>query len=124
MLFVLIGLEMLVLDISRTTLLVGGVAIVLVLGARWVSVALPLVLLRRYAPFNRAMLRVLTWGGLRGGISVALALSLPHSMPRDLIVGVTYVVVVFSIIVQGLSIGVLVKKLGLSTAEPAATPPH
>lgn len=123
-LFVLIGLEMLVLDISRTTLMVGGVAIVVVLLARLVSVALPLGLLRRYYPFDRPTLRVLTWGGLRGGISVALALSLPESMPRDLIVGVTYVVVVFSIIVQGLSIGLLVKKLGLSTAEEPSTNSH
>ena len=118
-LFVLIGLEMLILDISRTTLLVGLVCIGLVLLARWVSVGVPLVLLQRYYPFNRQTLRVLTWGGLRGGISVALALSLPESMPRDLIVGVTYVVVIFSIIVQGLSIGPLVKKLGLSTPAPA-----
>ncbi|MCC2546453.1 sodium:proton antiporter [Hymenobacter sp. BT175] len=121
-LFVLIGLEMLVLDINRTTLLVGLVAIVLVLVARWMSVGVPLGLLRRYYPFDRQTLRVLTWGGLRGGISVALALSLPESMPRDLLVGVTYVVVIFSIIVQGLSIGPLVKKLGLSTGEPFAPP--
>ncbi|RSK38818.1 cation:proton antiporter [Hymenobacter perfusus] len=119
-LFVLIGLEMLVLDISRTTLLVGLVAIGVVLLARWVSVALPLGLLRRYYPFDRATLRVLTWGGLRGGISVALALSLPESMPRDLLVGITYVVVVFSIIGQGLTIGPLVKRLGLSTGEAPA----
>ncbi|UOQ96319.1 sodium:proton antiporter [Hymenobacter sp. 5317J-9] len=118
-LFVLIGLEMLVLDISRTTLLVGAVAIVVVLLARLASVALPLSLLRRFYQFDRATLRVLTWGGLRGGISVALALSLPDSMPRDLIVGITYVVVIFSIIVQGLSIGPLVKRLGLSTGPVA-----
>ena len=123
-LFVLIGLEMLVLDISRTTLLVGLVAIVMVLLARWVSVALPLGLLRRYYPFDRATLRVLTWGGLRGGISVALALSLPESMPRDLLVGITYVVVVFSIIGQGLSIGPLVNKLGLSTGEASTDAGH
>ena len=123
-LFVLIGLEMLVLDISRTTLLVGLVAIVLVLVARWASVGLPLVLLQRFYPFDRQTLRVLTWGGLRGGISVALALSLPESMPRDLIVGVTYVVVIFSIIVQGLSIGPLVKKLGLSTGEASDEASH
>ena len=67
---------------------------------------------------------MLTWGGLRGGISVALALSLPESMPRDLIVGVTYVVVIFSIIVQGLSIGPLVKKLGLSTGEAPVDAGH
>jgi CPA1 family monovalent cation:H+ antiporter len=120
-LFVLIGLKMLVSHINRTTLLVGLVAIVVVLAARWVSVGLPLVLLRRFYPFNRQILRVLTWGGLRRGISVALALSLPESMPRDLLVGITYVVVVFSIIGQGL-IGPLVKRLGLSTgpAEESA----
>ncbi len=123
-LFVLIGLEMLVLNISRTTLLVGLVAIVLVLVARWVSVGLPLVLLRHHYPFDRQILRVLTWGGLRGGISVALALSLPESMPRDLIVGVTYVVVIFSIIVQGLSIGPLVRRLGLSTGEAPVDAAH
>jgi CPA1 family monovalent cation:H+ antiporter len=121
-LFVLIGLEMLILDISRTTLAVGLMAIV-VLVARWVSVELPLVLLRRFYPFDRT-LRVLTWGGLRGGISVALALSLPDSMPRDLIVGVTYVVVIFSIIVQGLTIGPLVKRLGLSTGPPSDSGAH
>lgn len=123
-LFVLIGLEMLVLDISRTTLLVGLVTILLVLVARWVSVGLPLALLKRFYPFDRQMLRVLTWGGLRGGISVALALSLPESMPRNLLVGVTYVVVIFSIIVQGLTIGPLVKKLGLSTGEAPAVEDH
>jgi CPA1 family monovalent cation:H+ antiporter len=122
-LFVLIGLKMLVLPISRTTLLVGLVAIVVVLAARWVSVGLPLVVLRRWYPFDRYILRVLTWGGLRGGISVALALSLPESMPHDLLVGITYVVVVFSIIGQGLTIGPLVKRLGLSTgpAEDSST---
>lgn len=118
-LFVLIGLEMLVLNINNAILLVGAAAIILTLMSRFISVALPLSFLRRYTDFNGPTLRVLTWGGLRGGISVALALSLPPTMPRDLIVGITYVVVVFSIIVQGLTIGPLVKKLGLSTeAEP------
>lgn len=122
-LFVLIGLEMLILDINRTVLMVGAVTIVVVLLARLVAVAMPLSLLRSRFEFNRPNLRILTWGGLRGGISVALALSLPETMPRDLIVGITYVVVIFSIIVQGLTIGPLVKRLGLTTApddEPVA----
>jgi CPA1 family monovalent cation:H+ antiporter len=122
-LFVLIGLEMLILDINRMILMVGAVAIVVVLLARLASVALPLSLLRSRFEFNRPNLRILTWGGLRGGISVALALSLPETMPRDLIVGITYVVVIFSIIVQGLTIGPLVKRLGLTMApddEPMA----
>lgn len=116
-LFVLIGLEMLVLNFNTPTLLAGAAAVLVVLVARLVSVGVPLALLRRRFGFDRSTLRIMTWGGLRGGISVALALSLPMSMPRDLLVGITYVVVVCSIIGQGLTIGPLVKRLGLST-EP------
>ncbi|QDA61344.1 cation:proton antiporter [Hymenobacter jejuensis] len=123
-LFVLIGLEMLVLDISNTTLLIGGVAIIVVLLARLIAVAIPLGLLRYRYHFDRATLRILTWGGLRGGISVALALSLPSTMPRDQIVGVTYIVVIFSILVQGLTIGPLVKRLGLRTVTEGVTTEH
>lgn len=80
--------------------------------------------MRHYYLFDRQTLRVLTWGGLRGGISVARALSLPESMPRDLLVGITYVVVIFRILVQGLSIGPLIEKLGLSTGKAPAGPGH
>ncbi|WP_375419250.1 cation:proton antiporter [uncultured Hymenobacter sp.] len=100
LLFVLMGLEVLVLNIPGRTVLAGLAAILVVLVARAVSVAVPLGLLRVRRTFQPSehSLTILTWGGLRGGISVALALSLPAELPRELLVGITYVVVVFSII--------------------------
>ena len=116
LLFVLMGLEMLVLRISGKVVGVGLAVVALVLLARLVSVSIPLSFLRQRRAFSEFSLVVLTWGGLRGGISVALVLSLPPSMPRELLVGITYVVVVFSILGQGLTIGPLATRLqrGLS----------
>ncbi|GAB4346381.1 MAG: sodium:proton antiporter [Gammaproteobacteria bacterium] len=109
-LFLLIGLELLVISFTGAYLLAGLVMIPTVLVARWVSVSLPVVALQRVRSFTPGVIKVLTWGGLRGGISVALALSLPAGEVRDLILAVTYAVVVFSIAVQGLTIGALVKR--------------
>ncbi|MDA2933117.1 sodium:proton antiporter [Acidobacteria bacterium AH-259-D05] len=108
-LFVLIGLEILVLPMSVQSLLVGLAAIPLVLMARLVSVGVPVLILRPFRQFSPRVVRILTWGGLRGGISVALALSLPTGTERDLLLPVTYAVVVFSVLVQGLTIGKLVR---------------
>ena len=111
LLFMLVGFEMLVIPISAPVLAGGLVCIVLVLAARWLSVALPVTLLRFSATVEKNAIAILTWGGLRGGLSIALALSLPGSMHRDLFVALTYIIVVFSILVQGLTIGKFYKWL-------------
>ena len=108
-LFLLVGLEMLVIDKNGLVIGIGCIGILVVLLARWISVALPVLSLRRWLPFERHAIALLTWGGLRGGLSVAMALSLPGTMYRDAFVSITYVIVVFSIIVQGLTIGKLAK---------------
>jgi CPA1 family monovalent cation:H+ antiporter len=109
-LFVLIGLEVLVLSFTHEVLLAALLLIPIVLGARFVSVSLPISLLRLRRAFSPGVIKILTWGGLRGGVSVALALSLPMGEPRDVILAITYVIVVFSIVVQGLTIGKLVRR--------------
>ncbi|WCT14507.1 cation:proton antiporter [Mucilaginibacter jinjuensis] len=110
-LFLLIGLEMLIIKISTPVLLIGGISIVLVLLARWISVILPVSVLKYKIKFEQNAVAILTWGGLRGGISVALALSLETNMYRDEFVLITYMIVVFSILVQGLTIRPVAKRL-------------
>jgi CPA1 family monovalent cation:H+ antiporter len=108
-LFVLIGLEVLVLSWNRSYLISGALLIPLLLLSRFVSVALPIVVMRYFRTFSPNVIKILTWGGLRGGISVAMALSLPPGRNRDIILTITYAVVIFSIIVQGLTVGKLVQ---------------
>jgi monovalent cation:H+ antiporter, CPA1 family len=109
-LFVLIGLEILILTLTANYILAGLIAIPVVLMARFISVGIPVTLLRTRREFTRHAIKLLTWGGLRGGISVALALSLPTGVERDLLLTVTYAVVVFSILVQGLTIPWLLRR--------------
>ncbi len=112
-LFVLIGLEILVLTFEHYYLWAGLAAILAVLVGRITSVSLPMMFLHPKGS-RKNTTAVMIWGGLRGGISVALALSLSGEIDnRELIVCITYIVVVFSIIVQGMTIGKLVKKLGV-----------
>ncbi len=103
-LFVLIGLEVLVVSFQSAYLKAGLVAIPLVLFARFITVWLQVKVFSLVREFTQRAVAILTWGGLRGGISVALALSLPAGPARDAVLLITYTVVVFSILVQGLTI--------------------
>ncbi len=112
-LFVLIGLELLILELEPKMFLVGLLAIPLVLGVRFTTVGGTITGLRKLGhKLPVYTVRMLTWGGIRGGISIALALALPPSPTRDLILVATYVVVIFSIVVQGLTVSGLARKAG------------
>jgi CPA1 family monovalent cation:H+ antiporter len=110
-LFLLIGMEMLVVNFTSVYIWMGIISIGIVLLARFISVLIPLSVLKLKQVFEKHTLTILTWGGLRGGISVALALSLPKDMHGDMFVTITYIVVLFSILVQGLTIGKVAKRL-------------
>lgn len=110
-LFVIIGLEIIAVDLSASLVVPAVVSILIVLIARVVSVSFSAMLIRPRRRLKRESLGVLIWGGLRGGISIALALSLPPGPERHLILTATYVIVVFSVLVQGLTITGLIKAL-------------
>jgi CPA1 family monovalent cation:H+ antiporter len=118
-LFVLIGLEILIVSLEANYLVAAVLAIPVVLVSRWISIGIPVTLLRKLRTFTPHVVKIMTWGGLRGGISVALALSLPLGPGRDLLLTVTYAVVVFSIVIQGLTIPVLLRRA--VAEQPAAT---
>jgi CPA1 family monovalent cation:H+ antiporter len=122
-LFVLIGLEILVLTFKEEYALAAGLAIAIVLLSRFLSLLLPVRFFSKKLDFVPYTATIMTWGGLRGGISIALALLLPEYLNRDLFLTVTYGVVVFSIIVQGLSVGYFARKLIGAEAiqEPSAS---
>jgi CPA1 family monovalent cation:H+ antiporter len=98
-----------VLNFERSYVICGLMAVPLITLARFVSVELPLVLLRYFRQIPNLSGFIMTWSGIRGGVSIALALSLPDSKERDLLVFMTYIVVVFSILVQGLTLENAVK---------------
>lgn len=110
-LFLLMGFEMLVVKITLPIVTVGLAMILAVLLARWVSVLFPVWLLKRKIKFEKNAITILTWGGLRGALSVALALSIPAAMHKNEFVLITYIIVVFSIMIQGLTIGKLSYRL-------------
>jgi len=110
-LFVLIGLEIVILQFDQQYVIAGLIAIPMVLLCRATALATPIALFRKRLDFFPKTNLIMTWGGLRGGISIALALSLSEHMSRTPILTITYIVVVFSIIVQGLTVGKLVKNV-------------
>ena len=110
-LFVLIGMEMLVLSFETSYFVSGLLAVPLILICRYLSLILPVKFFEKKLDFVPRTNLIMTWGGLRGGISIALALGLTHEMHRDLFLVITYIVVVFSILVQGLTLGRLVRKV-------------
>jgi len=119
-LFLIIGLEVMVLSFSLQIWVAGVLMAAFVLCSRIISVGIPINALRKLNfEFHPHAVKILTWGGLRGGISVALALSIPPGPERDVIVAVTYVIVVISILLQGLTIGKLVKATSMDQDEDA-----
>lgn len=108
-LFVLIGLELLVLTFDPQYLWAGLIMVPIVISARFIAVGLPISLMKLRTTFTPKIVRILTWGGLRGGISIALALTLPAGETREAILVITYIIVIFSIIVQGLTISKLIE---------------
>ncbi|WP_434037587.1 cation:proton antiporter [Formosa sp. 4Alg 33] len=110
-LFVLIGMEMLVLEFQWAYIFAGLLAIPIALISRYISLKGPISIFEKRLDFRSKTNKIMTWGGLRGGISIALALSLTSEMHRELFLVITYMLVVFSILIQGLTLSALVKRL-------------
>ena len=110
-LFMLIGLEIVIVDFDLAYIIIGLVTALIIICARFIALYSTATVFRFIKDFPLKTLKIMTWGGLRGGISVALALSLPANPYKNVIVSVTFVIVLFSILIQGLTIGGLIRKL-------------
>ena len=112
-LFLLIGLKILDVEINKAILTTGCISIVLVILSRFLSLKILMSTMRRWIPFESKAAMIMTWGGLRGGISIAMAISLSEGLSKDFFIGITYIMVLFSILVQSLSLEWAVKKFDL-----------
>lgn len=122
-LFVLIGLEFMRITFDFSSVIAATGAIIISVGARWVSIFIPISFMTKFKRMHSALLLIMTWGGLRGGISIALALGI-GGMYHDIIISITYGVVLFSIVVQGLTIGPLLRRMApeMLTMRPIKKP--
>jgi CPA1 family monovalent cation:H+ antiporter len=118
-LFVLMGCESLVVPLGFSTVAIGLLAILLVNAARFLATGTILGLVRLVQPGHRSSLLVIAWGGLRGGLSLALALSVPESLGRNWILAATYIVVVFSIVIKGGSMDLFLRRFRRNVVEEA-----
>lgn len=112
LLFLLIGVEVFAVAFNIEALWGGALAIIVALIARFVAVSVPIYMLKPFRTFPSDVIPIMTWGGLKGGISVALVLTLPEGEWKPLLLTMTYIVVLFSIIIQGLTIAPLARRLG------------
>ena len=110
-LFIMIGMEMLVLTLEGNYIYAGLLAIPIILLCRYMSLWIPIKFFAKRLDFVPKTNLIMTWGGLRGGISIALALSLSKEMHRELFLVITYIVVIVSILGQGLTVGPIIKRL-------------
>jgi CPA1 family monovalent cation:H+ antiporter len=110
-LFMLIGLEIVIVSFDLSYLTIGIITALIIIIARFVSLYIPAVLFRFKKVFGTKSLFIMTWGGLRGGISIALALSLPQNTYKNILVSITFVIVIFSILIQGITVEKVIKKL-------------
>jgi CPA1 family monovalent cation:H+ antiporter len=110
-LFVMIGMEMLVLTLEANYIYAGLLAIPILLMCRYISLFLPVKIFEKRLEFVPKTTLIMTWGGLRGGISIALALGLTQDMNRELFLVITYLVVIVSIVGQGLTVGPIIKRI-------------
>ena len=109
-LFFLIGLEMMIINVTATSAILSFACIFIALAARFISIAIPLTILKPFHTSRIGTVITLTWGGLRGAISIAMVLSLSQEGIKEIFLPCIYVVVIFSIIVQGLSFGKILKR--------------
>jgi CPA1 family monovalent cation:H+ antiporter len=114
-LFLLIGLEIVVVTFELSYVIIGLITAVMIIVVRFIVLYSTALAFRFHKKLGHGTLRIMAWGGLRGGISIALALSLPSSPYKNIIVSITFVIVLFSIVVQGLTIGSVIKKLAKDT---------